>query len=166
MRMKDEDALERRDTELYIDVKTTTMNTADIIINLGTLLFGGGVGWIINWSANRRKAKGEAAQTEAEAMKSVQDVYQQALADQQTYISQLRETRDHLISDRDDQRKENNELRKRLNEMEAELNSLKNTVARNNRMLANLRPFLCGRASCAKRTEVDLGDSDSSDSEE
>ena len=99
-------------------------------------------------------------------MKSVQDVYQQALADQQTYISQLRDTRDHLVTDRDEMRRENNELRKRLNEMDEKVRQLERDVARNGRMVASLRPFLCGRLDCPNRTKVVLGSSNDEEHQE
>ena len=137
-----------------------TMN--EIFIALVSALTGGGLTSILYWRANRRKADGEATQTEADAMKSVQDVYQQALADQQTYISQLRDTRDHLVADREEMRRENNELRKRLNEMDEKVRQLEHDVARNGRMMAALRPFLCGRLDCPSRTDVDLGRADES----
>jgi len=132
----------------------------EIVIALISALTGGGLTGLFYWRANRRKANGEATQTEADAMKSVQDVYQQALADQQAYISQLRDTRDHLVNDREEMRRENNELRKRLNDMDEKMRQLERDVARNARMVKQLTPFLCGRLGCPSRTNVDLGSSD------
>lgn len=129
----------------------------DIILALISALTGGGLTGLFYWRANRRKANGEAAQTEAEAMKSVQDVYQQALADQQAYIDKLRETRDQLVMDREEMRRENNELRKRLNDMDDKVRQLENNVERNNKMIAAMRPFLCGRLDCPNRSSVDFG---------
>ena len=102
----------------------------EIIIALIGALAGGGLTGVFAWRAVRRKAEGEATQTEADAMKSVQDVYQQALEDQQKYISQLRDTRDHLVTDREEMRRENNELRKRLNDMDNKVRQLEHDVAR------------------------------------
>lgn len=136
----------------------------EIIIALLGALTGGGLTGLLAWRANRRKAEGEATQTEADAMKSVQDVYQQALADQQTYISQLRDTRDHLVNDREEMRRENNELRKRLNEMDEKVRQLERDVARYGRMTASLRPFLCGQLDCTTRTKVVLGAGDDEES--
>ena len=124
----------------------------EIIIALIGALTGGGLTGVFAWRASRKKA-------EADAMKSVQEVYQQTLEDQQKYISQLRDTRDHLVTDREEMRRENNELRKRLNEMDDKVRQLEHDVARNGRVVANLRPFLCGRV-CKNRINVDLGSSD------
>ncbi|MBQ9705064.1 MAG: hypothetical protein IJV55_02570 [Paludibacteraceae bacterium] len=129
----------------------------EIIIALLGALTGGGLTGLFAWRANRRKAEGEATQAEADAMKSVQDVYQQALADQEKYAAKLRETRDHLANDRDEMRRENNDLRKRLNDMDEKVRQLERDVARNGRMVESLRPFLCGRLNCPNRTKVDLG---------
>ena len=90
-------------------------------------------------------------------MKSIQDVYQQTLDDQQKYISQLRETRDHLVSDREEMRRENDELRKRLNEMDEKVRQLERDVDNNRKMMASMENLLCGRIACKSRTTVDIG---------
>ena len=83
----------------------------NIIIALISAITSGGLASIFTIRATRRKA-------DADAMQSIQDVYQQTLQDQQSYIDKLRETRDHLVADREEMRKENNELRQRLNDMD------------------------------------------------
>ncbi len=132
----------------------------EIIIAIIGALAGGGLTGVFAWKAIRRKAEGEATQTEADAMKSVQDVYQQALEDQSKYIAQLRETRDHLVNDREEMRRENIELRQRLNDMDEKVRQLEHDVARNGRIVSSLRSFLCGRIGCKNRISVDLGSSD------
>lgn len=132
----------------------------EIIIALIGALAGGGLTGLFAWRANRRKAEGEATQTEADAMRAVQDVYQQTIADLQRYNSDLRSDRDHLREDRNEMRRENEELRKRQNELDEKVRQLEHDVARNGRMVASLRPFLCGRLDCPNRTKVDLGSSD------
>ena len=119
-------------------------------IALISAITSGGLASIFTLRATRRKA-------DADAMQSIQDVYQQTLSDQQSYIDKLRETRDALITDRDEMRNENNELRKRLNEMDEKVRQLERDVARNGRIVASLRPFLCGRLDCPNRTKVDIG---------
>lgn len=127
---------------------------------IGAITGSGGVAGIVAWRANRRKAEGEATQTEADAMKSVQDVYQQTISDLQEYNKQLRSDRDHLRQDRNEMRRENDELRKRQNELDEKVRQLENDVARNGRIVALLRPFLCGSLNCHERTKVDLGGSE------
>ncbi len=124
--------------------------TEIIITALLSAITSGGLASIFTLRAARRKA-------DADAMQSVQDVYQQALADQQNYIGKLKETRDHLVTDREEMRRENNELRERLNNMDEKVRQLEYDVARNGRMMTALRPFLCGRLDCPNRTMVDLG---------
>ena len=125
----------------------------EIIIALISALIGGGSTGLIAWKAYRKKA-------DADAMKAVQEVYQQALSDQDTYIVKLRETRDHLINDREEMRRENDDLRKRLNDMDNKVRKLENDVAKNMRMVDSVRHFLCGRLTCQKRTSIDLGNNE------
>ena len=132
--------------------------TTEIIIALIGILTGGGVTGVVAWRASIRKAEGEATQTEAEAMKSVQDVYQQALTDQQQYIKQLRKDRNQIVSDREEIRRDNDGLRKRLNELDKKIRLLEKNVDRNNKLVTAMRPFLCGRLDCPNRTNVNLGD--------
>ena len=136
---------------------------AEIIIALLSALTGGGLTGIFAWRAYRRKAEGEATQTEAEAMKSIQDVYQQALEDQQKYISNLQEARDQVSNDREEMRRENMELRQRLDDMDAKMRQLERDVDNNRKMMASIKHLLCGRIACQHRTHVDIsiGDSDS-----
>lgn len=129
----------------------------EIISALIGIIAGGGLTGIVAWRAYRRKAYGEATQTEADAMKSVQDVYQQTISDLQRYVQELRSDRDHLRQDRNEIRKENEELRKRQNALDGKIRQLERDVARYGRMIETLGPFLCGRLGCAERTTVDLG---------
>lgn len=132
----------------------------EIIIALLSALTGGGLTAIITWRATRRKAEGEAAQTEADAMKSIQDVYQQALEDQQKYIAILQDTRDHLVNDREEMRRENMDLRKRLNDMDEKMRQLERDVDNNRKMMASMKHLLCGRLACQQRTNVDISNTD------
>ena len=80
----------------------------DTLINIGTLLLGGGGGAFFTWRWQRARAKAEAKEKEAEAKSAevdmaqkVQDTYQQMLEDKQKevddnhrLIAELREDRD------------------------------------------------------------------------
>jgi chromosome segregation ATPase len=144
---------------------------------LGLLLGGGSIGTLLTWRYQRNKAKAEAKQAEAEAekarvdtaqataemMKTIQDGYQQMIADmkanldeqkqyseeQKQYIAELKEDRQHLRSD-------NAELRNRQDKSEEDIRTLKRDVARNGRMVECMRPFLCGREKCAIRVPVTI----------
>ena len=151
------------------------------IISIAGLLFGGGgIGVILTWRYQRKKAKSEAKQAEAEAEKAkfeamqanaqltkeIQDSYQQLTADlkanletqqqyneeQKQYIKELKEDRQHLRQERDD-------LRKRQDKLEKAMRDLQFEVARNSRMVAFMRPFLCGRDGCAIRVPVTISPS-------
>ena len=130
--------------------------TLESIIALVGLFIGGGGGAFFTWRWQRRKAKAEAKTAEADAAKELQDVYQQLITDiktdrdeQKTYIQELKEDRRHLREDRDD-------LRKRQDELEEQVRLLRRDVSRNNRIVTELRPYLCGREGCAIRVPVTI----------
>lgn len=142
----------------------------DNIITIAGLLFSGGIGSLITWRYQRKKAKAEAEKTKYEAtqantqlIKDIQDSYQRLTADlktnldtqqeyneeQKQYISELKEDRRHLREERD-------ELRGRIDKLESTQRDLQFEVARNSRMVAFMRPFLCGREGCAIRVPVTI----------
>lgn len=144
---------------------------------LGLLLGGGSIGTILTWRYQRKKAQAEAKQAEAEAekakfeatqantqlIKDIQSSYQQLASDlkanldtqqeyneeQKQYIKELKEDRRHLREERD-------EMRGRIDKLEATQRDLQFEVARNSRIVAFMRPFLCGREGCAIRMPVTI----------
>ena len=151
---------------------------------LGLLLGGGSIGTLLTWRYQRKKAQAEAKQAQAEAkkaeaeaekakyeatqantqlIKDIQGSYQQLAADlkanldtqqeyneeQKQYIAELKEDRRHLREERD-------ELRGRQDKLEQTVRDLQFEVARNSRMVAFMRPFLCGREGCAIRMPVTI----------
>lgn len=135
----------------------------NVIIPFATLLLGGGLGWIFSIKAEKKKAEGEASQTNAEAAKSWQDVYQQTVEDLQKYCNDIRADRDHLRTDRNELRRENEELRKKWKVMEDEIQELRQQVARNQRMVESMRPFLCGKVGCLERMTIELNQKEDKD---
>lgn len=153
----------------------------EAIISIVTLVFGsGGIGAVITWRYQKKKAKAEAKQAEAEAerakyeamqanaqlIKDIQSSYQQLASDlkanldtqqeyneeQKQYIAELKQDRQHL-------REEREELRGRIDKLESTQRDLQFEVARNSRMVAFMRPFLCGREGCAIRVPVTVSES-------
>ena len=110
----------------------------------GLLLGGGGIGAVITWRYQRKRALAEAKQAEAEAekakyeamqanaqlIKEIQASYQQMTADlktnldtqqeyneeQKQYIQELKEDRQHLREERDAQRLQIEKLTRTMNE--------------------------------------------------
>lgn len=129
--------------------------TLDSIIGILGLLFGGGaLGGIFTWRWQRKKAKAEAQTEEVNMAKAVQDAYQQMLADKETdledrkkVIAELREERDHYKNDR-------NELRDRLDKTDKTVRDLQREVARNGRIVEQMRPFICYDQRCKNRVRV------------
>lgn len=122
----------------------------EYIIPILTLLCGGGLGWLATLRATRKKA-------DADAMKSVQDVYQQTIEDLNNYVNDMRTDRNALRKDRDEMRDENKRLQDKLDRLEADVRDLRNNVARNSRKVDAMRPFVCLKApSCSMRTDTEL----------
>lgn len=126
----------------------------DWLLGLAGVIFGGGVSWLVFFRASKKKAEGEALQVGADAFKSIQDLYQQALADGKAEREELKVYIEELKSDRRLLREERDELRDRIDKTEAMVRALQQAVARNGRMVEAMRPFLCGRIECKERTQV------------
>ena len=129
------------------------------IINTFVTLFLGG-GWFLHWRASRRKANGEAKQTEAQANKEAQEYYNTTLADVNKTLSEVRAERDHYKDERNEERKSNHELRQKYIEIEERMNQMdlnyKRDISRLGRRIDVLSPFLCGVAVCMHRKKVSL----------
>ena len=129
------------------------------IINTFVTLFLGG-GWFLHWRASRRKANGEAKQTEAQANKEAQEYYNTTLADVNKTLEEVRVERDHYKDERNEERKINHELRQKYIEIEERMNqmdlSYKRDISRLGRRIDVLSPFLCGVAGCMHRKKVSL----------
>ncbi len=137
----------------------------DTMINILTLLLGGGGGAFFTWNYVRRKSKAEAEQAEAgakqaevTAAKEMQDMYQQLIddvkkdrEDQRNYIEELRTDRNHLRTDRD-------QLRQRMDGYDNDILALKRDVARYGRQVESMRPFMCGDLGCPHRQRVTISD--------
>ena len=129
------------------------------IINTFVTVFLGG-GWFLHWRASRRKANGEAKQTEAQANKEAQEYYNTTLADVNKTLAEVRAERDHYRDERNEERKSNHELRQKYIEIEERMNqmdlSYKRDISRLGRRIDVLSPFLCGVAGCMHRKKVSL----------
>ena len=129
------------------------------IINTFITVFLGG-GWFLHWRASRRKANGEAKQTEAQANKEAQEYYNTTLADVNKTLAEVRSERDHYKDERNEERKSNHELRQKYIEIEDRMNqmdlSYKRDISRLGRRIDVLSPFLCGVAGCMHRKKVSL----------
>ncbi len=121
----------------------------DYIIPILTLLAGGGFGWLLTIKATKKKA-------DAEAMASVQDVYQQTIDDLNKYCNDLRTDRNNLRADRDEMRRKNKELEEKVQAQQDEILEVKKEMSRLRREVDSLRPFLCSRPNCDKRMSMDF----------
>ena len=135
-----------------------SMDWLSLITTLATMITGGG--WFIYYRANKRKANGEAMQTEAEANKLAQEYYNKTLEDANNTIQEVRSERDHYKEDRNALRKENEEMFQKYSELQEKVNNMeleyKKDIARLGRRIDILSPFLCGVVDCMKRRRVDI----------
>ena len=134
--------------------------TLDSLINIATLLLGGGGGAFFTWKWMRRKAKAEAQTEEVNMAKAVQDTYQQMLEDKQKEVQDNQRLIEDLRKDRDHYRQIVSEMQERLDKTDQEMRDLKNIVARNGRQLEMLRPFRCYDMKCKKRVLSPASDCD------
>ena len=129
------------------------------IINTFVTVFLGG-GWFLHWRASRRKANGEAKQTEAQANKEAQEYYNTTLADVNRTLNEVRAERDHYKDERNELRKENHDMRTKYIEIEEKMTKMdlnyKRDISRLGRRIDVLSPFLCGVAGCMHRKKVSL----------
>lgn len=129
------------------------------IINTFVTVFLGG-GWFLHWRASRRKANGEAKQTEAQANKEAQEYYNTTLADVNRTLNEVRAERDHYKDERNELRKENHDMRTKYIEIEEKMTKIdlnyKRDISRLGRRIDVLSPFLCGVAGCMHRKKVSL----------
>ena len=134
------------------------MEIYNIINTLVTLFLGGG--WFLHWRASRRKANGEAKQTEAQANKEAQEYYNATLADVNRTLNEVRAERDHYKDERNELRKENHDMRTKYIEIEERMTKMdlnyKRDISRLGRRIDILSPFLCGVAGCMHRKKVSL----------
>ena len=134
------------------------MEIYNIINTLVTVFLGGG--WFLHWRASRRKANGEAKQTEAQANKEAQEYYNTTLADVNRTLNEVRAERDNYRDERNELRKENHEMRTKYIEIEEKMTKMdlnyKRDISRLGRRIDVLSPFLCGVAGCMHRKKVSL----------
>lgn len=123
------------------------MGWMDFILSITTLILG--AGWIFTYHAHKRKANGEAMQSESEGWKAMQDLYQQTIEDFKVYSNDMRQERSLL-------KQENNDMRDKYNKITEEILTLKKQLSRQGRKLEALSPFLCSVIGCKKRSRNNL----------
>lgn len=123
---------------------------------LGVLTLVLGTGWLFTYRSYRRKAKGEAAQSEAEGWKAMQDVYEETIDDLKQSCEYIRNDRNLLREENTKLREENNMLRDKYNELEQQIIELRKELARQGRKLESVIPFACGVAGCTNRKRVEI----------
>ena len=82
------------------------MEWYSVLTTIISLIAGGG--WFIYYRANKRKANGEATQSEAEGWRKQQEVYESTIESQQNWYNKLKEDFNVVIEENSRLRRENN----------------------------------------------------------
>lgn len=112
------------------------MDIYSIINTIVTVFLGGG--WFIYYRANKKKAEGEAVQSEASGWEAQQHVYQHTIEDLEKSCDFIRQDRDLLRKENEELRKENRELRKEVGDLKAQQEDMKRDIARMGRRIEAL----------------------------
>lgn len=138
---------------------------SNIIMNVITLLGGGGLGWLFTARWARKKAKGEASQQEAVAAKEWQEVYTKALQDSNNLNDELRKDRQRLLEENEKILAKFKEYDEKMREYEFELSNIKKSHEKevsdmkkvmldNSLKLQKVLPFVCQMVSCPNRVRL------------
>lgn len=141
----------------------------DTMINVLSLLLGGGGGAFFVWRYQRKKAKAEASEAEASAAKELQDMYQQMIADAKSDREDRKAQNDELRQERDHYKQDRNDLRERMEklthsfmdwrvEADNDRSKMKMEIAKLGRKVEMMRPFMCGDLKCKKRQLVTISE--------
>ena len=137
------------------------MEIYTIITTILTLVCSGG--WFVNWKAKKRKETAEARQTELEATKTEQDMYQEMLKDVEDHNERLRRYNSEISDECEQLRKrvaENeNKIREqdeKIREYDRKLTTQDNKIASLERRLELVTEMMCGKSNCQQRTKVFL----------
>ena len=136
-------------------------NYTDIIMNLITLIGGGGLGWLITAKWERKKAKGEASQQEAVAAKEWQEVYTKALKDSNDRNDELREDNkllreenEKILSKFKEYDEDREKMRDKMIVYDDEMSKMKKSLLDNSLKIQKVLPFVCQVVSCPNRVRI------------
>ena len=139
----------------------------EAIISLVGLFVGGGGGAFFTWRYMRRKAKAEAQNTEIDAAKNMQELYEKMVADANTYLEDARNKVDGLRQERDYYKQDRDALQSQVEDLRKEFLTWKDSAGKENselslkiellsRKVEAMRPFMCGDLTCKKRKLVTI----------
>lgn len=111
-----------------------------IIMTLVTAISTGGLTWLFTLRYTRKQAQ-------ADAMKSVQEVYQELITDMKKDRQELKASNEELKKRIDDVDNQYKEVLRKCNEMER-------AIKKNARIMDTMEPFLCGVKNCPHRQKI------------
>lgn len=114
--------------------------TETIITAIITALCTGGLTWLFTLRYTRKQA-------EADAMKSVQEVYQGLIGD-------MKNDRKELKNAYQEQKKRFDEADNKYKEVLQKCNEMEKAIKQNARVMDTMKPFLCGVKNCPNRKSI------------
>lgn len=149
---------------------------SDMLMNILTLLGGGGLGWLFTARWERKKAKSAAIQQEAVAAKEWQEVYTNALQMSNSVNSKLREENQRLLddynnilqkfreydADKEQMRTKMSAYEEEMSNIkkkhEGEISEMKKVMLDNSLKLQKALPFVCQVVGCPNRVRLSTED--------
>ena len=140
---------------------TLLLEIFGLVIGGGGLI-GFGVG-VATFRWQKMKARGEARQSELEATRTEQDMYQEIITDLKEHNEVLRQYNKEVNEDCEQLRQRIGENEKRIHEQdvkireqEEKLREQENKIATLEHKLELVTDMICGRSNCQQRTKVYL----------
>lgn len=131
------------------------------ILGILTLIASGG--WFVNWRAHKRQENAKARQTELDATKTEQDMYQEMLADLETHNERLRKFNAEISDECEQLRKRVSENEQKIREQDDKIREQEKKFAVQENKIESLEhrvelmtDMMCGKSNCQQRTKVFL----------
>ena len=137
------------------------MGWMEFALGVATLILG--TGWLFTWRAHKRQENAKARQSELEATKTEQDMYQEMLKDVEEHNERLRRFNSEISDECEQLRKRIGENEKRIREQDdkireqdEKLQAQENKIATLEHRLELMTDMMCGKSNCQQRTKVFL----------
>ena len=137
------------------------MGWMEFILAIATLILG--TGWLFTWRAHKRQENAKARQSELEATKTEQDMYQEMLTDVREHNEVLRKFNREISAECEQLRTRIAENEKRIREQDekireqdGKLSAQENKIATLEHRLELMTDMMCGKSNCQQRTKVFL----------
>lgn len=137
------------------------MGWMEFVLAVATLVLG--TGWLFTWRAHKRQENAKARQSELEATKTEQDMYQEMLEDVRGHNDVLRKFNKEISEECEMLRQRITENEKcireqddKIRKQDEKLREQENKIATLEHRLELVTDMMCGKSNCQQRTKVFL----------